>query len=123
MTLNEYQNLAKRTANNAGTKKDRIANWAFGLAGETGEFIDLLKKSVFHGHELDKKKCEKELGDILWYVSMMTDELNLNLENIAVLNIHKLAERYPDGFESFRSKYRKEYEENYGNQAKALDVD
>lgn len=44
-----------------------ILNFALGLAGETGEFIDVLKKHLFHGDELDRTKLIKEAGDICFY--------------------------------------------------------
>ncbi|MEI7479827.1 MAG: nucleoside triphosphate pyrophosphohydrolase family protein, partial [Actinomycetes bacterium] len=69
-----------------------------GLAGETGELIDLLKKWIGHGHELNLNEVEKELGDILWYVAEIATTLDLRLYEIAEKNEDKLKERYPEGF-------------------------
>lgn len=108
MTLNEYQQLALRTE--AGMLKNypRIFNGLMGLNGEAGECIDILKKHLFHGHELDKEHIAKELGDVLWYVAQSADALGYTLEEIAQMNDDKLAARYPNGFEVERSLNRKE---------------
>jgi len=84
----------------------RIAIAAMGLSGETGELVDLLKKWVGHGHELNLDEVEKELGDILWYVAEIATTLELRLSEIAEKNERKLQERYPDGFSVERSRNR-----------------
>ena len=108
MTLNEYQQLALRTE--AGMLKNypRIFNGLMGLNGEAGECIDILKKHLFHGHELEREKLSRELGDVLWYVAQSADALGYTLEEIAQMNVDKLAARYPNGFEVERSLNRKE---------------
>ena len=85
-----------------------------GLAGESGEVCDYLKKVVFHGHELDKDQLCKELGDVLWYVATLATTAGLSLGEIARANVVKLQLRYPDGFDSTRSMNRagERYEEN-----------
>ena len=69
MTINEYQELAMRTVNPALDKKDMLINSVMGLCGESGEAIDLVKKHLAQGHELDKEHLAKELGDIAWYLA------------------------------------------------------
>ena len=107
MTLNEYQQLALRTESHE-TEYPRILQGLMGLNGEAGECIDILKKHLFHGHELDKQHVAKELGDVLWYVAQSADALGYTLEEIAQMNVDKLMDRYPDGFEVERSLNRKE---------------
>jgi len=68
MELKEYQELAARTINKNASAIDNLINACLGLAGEVGEFNDLIKKWQFHGHTLDINKCVKELGDTLWYI-------------------------------------------------------
>jgi hypothetical protein len=58
---------AKRTRNPQLSIKDRLINNAFGLSGEVGEFVDLMKKALFHGTEVPREKIVKELGDIQYY--------------------------------------------------------
>lgn len=108
MKFNEYQELAGRTANKDIKHKGSLANYGMGLAGETGEVVDILKKAVFHGHETDVAKLKDELGDVLWYLANLATELDLNLEDIADQNIEKLRKRYPDGFSQEKSINRKE---------------
>ena len=96
--LNQYQELAARTDNEKEPLNMRLANYALGVAGEAGEVADIIKKHVFHGHELDKKDLLKELGDILWYVSMLSKLGGFTLEEVATANIDKLSRRYKNGF-------------------------
>ena len=105
MTGNEYQRLAMRTA----TSKCRdMANAALGLTGEAGEVADEIKKFLFHGHPSNPEKVVKELGDVLWYVALMADLLNVSLDFVMEHNIEKLKRRYPDGFDPVRSINREE---------------
>jgi NTP pyrophosphatase (non-canonical NTP hydrolase) len=105
MKLNEYQELSARTAN---THDMEEVNYALGLAGEAGEYADMVKKEYFHGHASSTEEKKKELGDLLWYVSQSARVNGLSLEEIAVGNIDKLKRRYPDGFSKEASINRKE---------------
>ena len=108
MTVNEYQKLAMTTLNPALSRKDVLINGVMGLCGESGEAIDIVKKHLAQGHELDKEKLAKELGDIAWYLAETATALDLNLEDIFRANIDKLKKRYPEGFDSARSIHRQE---------------
>ena len=66
MTINEYQKLAMSTLNPALDKKDVLINGVMGLCGESGEVFDIVKKWVAQGHELDRDKLIRELGDVAW---------------------------------------------------------
>jgi NTP pyrophosphatase (non-canonical NTP hydrolase) len=79
-----------------------------GLAGESGEVADLIKKQIGHGHDLDKDKLTKELGDVLWYLSQVAQQYEISLSTVATANIEKLRKRYPDGFTEAASKNRTE---------------
>lgn len=103
MTINEYQKLAMTTLNPQLDKKDVLINGVMGLCGESGEAIDIVKKWLAQGHELDKEKLAKELGDIAWYLAETAYALDLPLEQIFRGNIDKLKKRYPEGFDSERS--------------------
>lgn len=97
MNLNDYQLEALRTAPDQGQRGTRIVA-ALGLAGEVGEFVEMVKKEAFHGKPLDVDAAGKELGDVLWYLSLAAESLGLKLSAIAAGNIGKLRARYPDGF-------------------------
>ena len=104
MNINEYQNLAMRTLNPELSKRDVLINSVMGLCGESGEAIDIVKKWMAHGHELDKEHLAKELGDIAWYLAEAATALDLDLEDILQANIEKLKKRYPEGFSSEKSQ-------------------
>lgn len=109
MTPNEYQREAMRT--DAGTDyptMEPIVNAALGIAGEGGEVADIIKKHIFQGHELDREHVAKELGDVLWYIALGAHSIGYSLEQIMEMNVEKLRNRYPDGFESDRSIHRVE---------------
>ena len=108
MTINEYQNLAMTTLNPELDKKDVLINGVMGLCGESGEAIDIVKKWLAQGHELDKEKLAKELGDIAWYLAETAYALDIPLENILQDNIEKLKKRYPEGFFSEHSLNREQ---------------
>ena len=106
MTINEYQKLAMTTLNPNLDKKDILINGVMGLCGESGEVIDIVKKHLAQGHELDKEKIIKELGDVAWYMAEITTVLDVELEDVLVQNIEKLKKRYPEGFSTEKSVNR-----------------
>ena len=118
MTPNEYQKLALRTdpvtLNRFPFVSDillpdmRIINGVMGLNGEAGEAIDLVKKSMFQGHDLDREHLAKELGDVAWYIAATADAIGYDLETIFQMNIDKLRARYPEGFDADKSIHRAE---------------
>lgn len=108
MTINEYQALAMRTSNNELPTDYHLLNGALGLAGESGEIADIVKKSWMQGHDLDVEHIAKELGDVCWYIAETATALGCDLETIMKMNIEKLKKRYPDGFDSERSQHRAE---------------
>lgn len=105
MTPNEYQVEALRTAG-TNNPMDLMVNGVMGLAGESGECVDLVKKHVFQNHELDKAHLAKELGDVAWYLAVTAHAIGYDLETILQMNVNKLRKRYPDGFDPDRSQHR-----------------
>lgn len=104
LDLNHYQQLAGRTAGAGGDGEQRLIVAALGLAGEAGEFANLVKKRTAHGHsDITPAVLGDELGDILWYLAEAATACGLNLEDIARENIAKLRQRYPEGFSQERS--------------------
>lgn len=133
----EYQDLAMRTNDNKATDRllekvmacdmmkyllqknsivederyrdiGGIFNACLGLSGEVGEFNDMIKKWIFHEKELDIEHAKKELGDIMWYVALMCDSFGWNLDEILEMNVAKLKNRYPQGFDVERANNRQE---------------
>ena len=108
MNINDYQALAMTTLNPALSRKEVLINSVMGLCGESGEAIDIVKKWLAQGHELDKEHLAKELGDIAWYLAEAATALDIPLEDILQANLDKLKKRYPVGFEIRRSLTRLE---------------
>ena len=105
MGINEYQKLAERTVNKEGRT---LENAGLGLTGEAGEVADIIKKYLFHGHDLDTAELIKELGDVMWYVALACTVLEVPMEEVMKRNIDKLKRRYPEGFSSDLSINRTE---------------
>ena len=108
MKVNEYQKLAMKTLNPKLNKKDILINAVMGLCGESGEAIDIVKKHLAQGHELDKEKLIKDLGDIAWYLAECATVLDVSLQEVLEKNIEKLQKRYPEGFKESDSINRNE---------------
>ena len=108
MRVNEYQEAAMATLNPALDKKDVLINSVMGLCGESGEAIDIVKKWLMQGHELDKEHLIKELGDVAWYLAEAATALDVPLETVLQRNLDKLRQRFPNGFETEASVHRKE---------------
>ena len=108
MTINEYQRLAMTTLNPALDRRDVLINGVMGLCGEAGEAIDIVKKHLAQGHELDQEKLIKELGDVAWYLAETAYALDVPLEDVLQRNIDKLRACYPEGFDTKRSVERSE---------------
>ena len=103
MKINEYQKLAMTTLNPALSKRDVLINSVMGLCGESGEAIDIVKKWLAQGHELDRAHLAKELGDVAWYLAEAATALDIPLEDILRANLDKLKARYPEGFRARNS--------------------
>ena len=110
MDANLYQNLAARTLvggdENQLSRIEFMVVWnAFGIAGESGELVDLLKKAVFHRHGINKEKVAEEVGDLMWYIAGLCTVLEIELGDVMRGNVEKLMKRYPDGFDFEKSKH------------------
>ncbi len=107
MTLNEYQQAARRTQNALLAKRDRVEHALWGMCSEVGEIHGIYQK-VHQGHKFDKAAVSEELGDLLWFIAELSDELGISLEGIAEDNIAKLKVRYPEKFSTRDSIERRD---------------
>ena len=106
MSLREYQELAGSTrlpsasaSGNGDSLMPALGYAALALAGEAGEVANLVKKIYRDdGGDVSIKRDDiaDEIGDVLWYVAAVADDLDLDLDSIAKLNLKKLVERYPN---------------------------
>jgi NTP pyrophosphatase (non-canonical NTP hydrolase) len=100
MDFKEYQKKSRKTAiyPNAG---NNFIYPTLGLSGEAGEVAEKIKKVLRDKNgiidEETREAIQKELGDVLWYVSQIASELKLNLDDIAEKNIEKLYSRMERG--------------------------
>lgn len=106
MTMNEYQQLAQRTSNPALTQEEHLLNAMLGLAGETGECCDLVKKGLYQDGREIRDKLLDELSDVMWYIAEAAAAMGFEMDAIAEHNIEKLRCRYPEGFAAERSLHR-----------------
>jgi len=90
----------------------RMLTAAIGLASETGEFNEIVKKCIFQGKPMDedtKYHMKRELGDIIWYWIQACESLNADPNEIIFMNIEKLKARYPGGeFDAHYSENRQD---------------
>ena len=94
-----------------GVEPTRLMTASIGLSGEVGEFNDIVKKCLFQGKEMDENTVthlKKELGDIMWYIAQGCIALGTDIGELIDINTAKLKDRYPDGFDGFRSDNRDE---------------
>lgn len=106
MTNDEYEQfvLSKMSMK---ALEDPLLNAALGLVGESGKIADMVKKYMFHDHHiLAEERIMEELGDVLFYVTMMMYAINVDFERVIEMNVDKLNGRYPFGFDSDRSMNR-----------------
>lgn len=102
LDFDAYQQLAARTAIYPGREESTVAPYpALGLAGEAGEVCEQVKKMIRDdGAQLTERRrraLRKELGDVLWYVAALCDELDLAMGEVARANVEKLADRAERG--------------------------
>lgn len=89
--MDVYQAQAKKTA--IYPKSQKVIYPTLGLCGEVGEVAEKVKKSIRDGHDLDDLAVAKELGDVLWYVANLAEDLGYDLSEIAQMNYEKLKSR------------------------------
>ena len=111
--LNDYNNFVNTVTSDAtkntkdfkdaldimeekGIDPSRLLTASVGLSGEVGEFNDIVKKHL-----------KSELGDICWYMAQALIALDSSWEEIFDINVGKLSERYPGGFDALKSASRK----------------
>ena|SRR3990167_4488290 len=112
MNSNEYIKKALKTESKDYRFKPtadvtpRIEHAVYGLVTESAELLDAVKKAKIYGQDLDKVNIIEEMGDIMWYMALLVDELGTDFENIWQKNIKKLELRYPDKYSDEKAKNR-----------------
>lgn len=103
MTFDEYQEFAKGTARYKETLGDSLRPELFylysalGLAGESGEVVEKVKKLLREKKgvvdDIAREEITKEIGDVLWYIAMLSEELGVPLSKVVETNVEKLSSR------------------------------
>lgn len=100
MTFDEYQKQALTTAYTNPKYENTLMDktiWAMGVAGEAGEVVEKWKKMVAYNEgnitEEFLADIKKELGDVVWYIAVLADSLDISFEEIMQLNVKKLQDR------------------------------
>ena len=86
--------------NREGANIERLTTSGVGLAAESGEFLEIVKKMVFQGKPWNSDNREHliiELGDVMWYVAQACMALDVDFEEVLEMNVKKLEKRYPGG--------------------------
>lgn len=97
MTLDEYQKAALVTALWSGDNLKDLSHWVLGISGESGEIAEKVKKIIrdFDGEvsEDTKKELIKEMGDVMWYLAVLSEHLGYKFDEVGKVNIAKLRDR------------------------------
>ena len=86
--------------NREGANIERLTTSGVGLAAESGEFLEIVKKMVFQGkpwNDANREHLIIELGDVMWYVAQACMALDIDFEEVIERNVQKLEKRYPGG--------------------------
>ena len=96
--------------NREGANIERLTTSGVGLAAESGEFLEIVKKMVFQGKpwsDANREHLLIELGDVMWYVANACIALDVDFEDVLEMNVKKLEKRYPSGtFDIYKSENR-----------------
>ena len=110
----DFVSLADRMGelDREGANIERLTTAGVGLAAESGEFLEIVKKMVFQGKPWNNDNREHliiELGDVMWYVAQACMALDIPFDDVIVRNVEKLEKRYPGGsFDVEQSEVRAE---------------
>ena len=116
MNFQDYQKRINRAIPDHTSKKDEILHWAIGLSEECGEVMSVLKHHFYGGEDLSKEELGKEVGDVLWYLSMLCTACNINIDVAAELNVAKLEHRFPtNDFSNENSANRHDLEKKFSD--------
>lgn len=95
-SLAEYQAAAEETDRTPADIEDSVLVAVLGILGEAGDLSTLFKKSLRdgEGYTVFREQFKEELGDILWYVSLLAGKLGFTLDEVAEKNLSKVNARW-----------------------------
>jgi NTP pyrophosphatase (non-canonical NTP hydrolase) len=95
LNVQEYNDFVKSMK--VYPEKHAIVYPALGLSGESGEIAEKVKKWLRGDRDLDKAALALEVGDVMWYVTSLADDLGYKLEEVMMMNHAKLSSRKERG--------------------------
>ena len=101
MTFDDYQQQALTTVLSTNDKFKDLLHWILGVNGEAGEIAEKIKKIIRDKNgevsPEDKIELAKEIGDVLWYLAVLANQLGVSFDKVAQQNIEKLQSRQKRG--------------------------
>lgn len=105
MNFLDFQLACRRTAKDE-PHIEKMSHALEGLISEVGEIADAIKRCKRYGFALDVENIREEVGDVLYYLSMMCDSTDSSLNQCAIDNVAKLSKRYPEKFSEHHAAAR-----------------
>ncbi len=94
------------------TQAEMLLHASLGIAGESGEIIDTVKKHWVYGADLNSANLLEEAGDVLFYTAALLQATGYTLEQAIEHNIAKLSKRYPEGYSDAAARERADKQED-----------
>lgn len=89
-----------------GPNEVDIAHAIVGIGTEAGELAEMLWEFIYGSREMDMLHLKEEIGDVMWYIAILLNSIGSSFEEVAAMNISKLAARYPEKFTSANAESR-----------------
>ena len=86
-------NVARANADSKHSHSWIPLSWGGALAGEVGELCNYLKKMI-RGDNIDKECLAHEIVDILMYLRLLSNELNIDMEEAVIEKFNIVSERW-----------------------------
>ena len=106
MNWDEYMDKASRTDAELSSKELHDIHMIMGMSTEVGEILDVFKKNLAYGKDVDWVNVKEEVGDLMWYIANFCRTNNFDLHKILETNIEKLESRFPEKFTQEKAIFR-----------------
>ena len=90
----EFKEHVTRFMNSKLSHREALSNWTLGVAGEAGEVVELIKKHLYHGKDLDRDRVKEEIGGVLWYLQALCIQTGVELHECMAYNQEQLEKRH-----------------------------
>lgn len=97
MNMNNYQKKALVTYKRSDTNMKNRMRMVLGVTGEAGEIAEKYKKAMRDNVCMDsdefKSEVAKEIGDVMWYLAVLSDDIGYSMGSVGKMNLKKLKDR------------------------------